>query len=190
MTTIGGMRASVSGMSDEAGLAAKDFNEVFSRGLALFDDKAKCLFIPNFLRYQASEKINPNIVKSLVKQAEFIPECFLKELALRNVLFFIEDLSPSLRESFEEVFQKENGCFFHEVYGVVFSKENAVSFAKISEFLSQRFVTFLSKPLSSNSKPSHTEETEEGGGSDLAGVRLVLVDGRWIESERTEVCNG
>lgn len=130
MTSLGGMRASIAGLADESGAASKDFKEVFSSGLALFDDKAKCLFVPNFLRYQATEKINPNIVKHLVRQSAFIPESFIKELALRNVLFFIKDLSPSLSESLPMSFRKKTAKSLR--------KSMAISLAKKARFLSER----------------------------------------------------
>ena len=181
MTGLGGMRASIAGLSDESGAAIKDFKEVFSSGLALFDDKAKCLFVPNFLRYQATEKINPNIVKGLVKQSEFIPESSIKELALRNVLFFIEELSPSLREGFDDAFAKQNGRIFHEVYGDFSSKENSVSFAKTIRFLPQSFVDFLRKPVSIKqlavSKPPIPTMSEIGKTLEVVeGKKPVAID--------------
>lgn len=149
MTAVGAMRASVAGLSDESGATSRDFNEVFEKGLALFDEKSKSVFLPNFLRYQASEKLNPNIVKGWVRQSAFVPESFVKELALRNVLFFIKDLSPSLCEAFHDQFAKETGSIFAEEYGEVFSKEKLVSFGKIIRFLPQSFLDFFTKPVSS-----------------------------------------
>ena len=137
----------------------------------MFDDKANCLFVPKFLQYQF-DKINPNIVKSLVKQSELIPESSLKEIALRNLLFFIKDLSPVFGEVFTDVFQKENGKTFQESYGD-FEKDNAFSFAKITPFLSQRFRDFLLKPVNSKQltgkplKPPSQEEPIAKGNVDL-----------------------
>lgn len=189
MTGVGAMRASIVGMADEAGVSTKDFKDVFATGLALFDDKAKCVFVPNFLTYQATVNINPNLVKGWIKQSEFLPECFLKELAIRNVVFFLEGKAPSLREGFDESFLKVNGVSFDEGYGVSLSKGNEVPFEKVAPFLSQRFVDSFRYSVNSKSKPAievkeYTHE-ENANDSQLA-TKLVQVGGKWHEAATGE----
>lgn len=188
MTGVGAMRASVVGMADEAGVSAKDFKDVFATGLALFDDKAKCVFVPNFLNYQATVNINPNLVKGWVKQSEFLPECFLKELAIRNVVFFLEGKAPSLREGFDDSFHKVNGVSFEEGYGVSLGKGNEVPFAKVERFLSQRFVDSFRYSVSSKVNQPYKEGTtrEENANDSQMMAALVLVDGKWHEAETGE----
>ena len=119
MTALGAMRASIEGLSAELRVPPEAFREVFgealkevfregsekvSTGLAIFDPEACCLFVPNFVRYQAAE--SPNVVKAWAKTLEYIPECKLKTLAVSSVNAYVEGLSEGFRKAFREAFGK------------------------------------------------------------------------------------
>jgi hypothetical protein len=122
MTMLGAMRATRSGLAEELQAFPEAFEEAFcqvlSKGLAKHDQKASCIWLPNFLKYQSAE--SPNVLKSWVKQAEFIPECGLKTLALQGLKDYAEASSEPFRKAFREAFAKD----FPES---VSSKQSAVS---------------------------------------------------------------
>ena len=117
MTALGAMRATVEGLSAELRVPAEAFHEVFgeafpegytegsekvSSSLAIFDPEACCLFVPNFVRYQAAE--SPNVIKAWAKTLEYIPECRLKTLAVSSVKAYVEGLGLGFRKAFAEAF--------------------------------------------------------------------------------------
>lgn len=118
MTSLGAMRANCQGLAAEAGVSAKEFSDVFDKGLAHFDDKANCIYVQNFLRYQSVE--SPNVAKSWVKQIQFIPECHLKEMAIDNMLAFLESSPKSFGKAFDEAYAKAFGKVLRENLTVSF----------------------------------------------------------------------
>lgn len=109
MTMLGAMRATQAGLAEELKASpeafAEAFAEVLSKGLAKADPKASCIWLPNFLRYQSAE--SPNVLKSWVKQVEFIPECELKTLAVAGLKAFAEGLGEGFAKAFREAFAKD-----------------------------------------------------------------------------------
>lgn len=109
MTSIGAMRATLAGLAAELGIPAKDFSEVFDKGMAKYDEKSLCVFLPNFLKYQSAE--SPNVVKNWVKQLAYIPEGYLKDEAVAmlqdSVKGMKEGFQKAFREAFAEVIRKE-----------------------------------------------------------------------------------
>ena len=118
MTALGAMRATVEGLSAELRVPPEAFGEVFgeplkegyteeavkkSNGLAVFDPEACCLYIPNFVRYQAAE--SPNVIKAWAKTLEYIPECRLKTLAVAGVKAYVEGMGEGFRKAFREAFR-------------------------------------------------------------------------------------
>ena len=118
MTSLGAMRANCQGLAAEAGVSAKEFSEVFDVGLAQFDDKANCIFVKNFLRYQSVE--SPNVAKSWVKQIQFIPECKLKEIAIDNMIAFLEASPKAFGKAFDEAYSKAFGKVLREGLSLAF----------------------------------------------------------------------
>lgn len=105
MTSIGAMRATVQGLAAELGVSPKDFAEVFDKGMAKYDEKALCVFLPNFLKYQSAE--SPNVIKNWVKQIAYIPEGFLKDEAVSSLKAYVEGMREGFRKAFHEAFRKE-----------------------------------------------------------------------------------
>ncbi len=117
MTAIGAMRATPDGLAaelwsdnDEAFVGfregfLKGFREVLSEGLAEHDSKACCVFIPNFVKYQAAE--SPNVIKAWAKQVEWVPECALRTRAVAGVEVYTKGLSEGFHKAFLKAFPKD-----------------------------------------------------------------------------------
>lgn len=92
MTSLGAMRATISGLAEELHWELKAFREVFgeglSKGLFQFDAEASFLGVPNFLKYNPPE--NPNVVKSWGNILDLIPECQLKVELFEYVKDFLK----------------------------------------------------------------------------------------------------
>jgi len=112
MTSIGAMRCSCVGLAAELGWGEKVFREAFrevsGKGMAKVDEKASCLLLPNFLKYNRPE--SPNVVKSWLGCIDLIPECTLKTETVQRVKGFLESLSEdfvkALPKGFAEAFGK------------------------------------------------------------------------------------
>lgn len=109
MTMLGAMRATQSGLSEELQATPEAFREAFAevltKGLAKVDQKASCIWLPNFLKYQSAE--SPNVLKNWAKQVEFIPECSLKTLAVAGLKDYAEASSEPFRKAFREAFPED-----------------------------------------------------------------------------------
>lgn len=105
MTSIGAMRATIPGLAAELGVTPKDFSEVFAKGLAKHDEKSLCVFLPNFMKYQAAE--SPNVIKNWVKQFAYIPEGLLKDEAIGSLKAYVEGMPEGFRKAFNEAMRKE-----------------------------------------------------------------------------------
>lgn len=119
MTALGAMRATIEGLSAELRVPTEAFREVFGEALpegrgkgyervaaslAIFDPEACCLYVPNFVKYQAAE--SPNVIKAWAKTLEYIPECGLKTLAVAGVKTYVEGLGEGFRKAFREAFRE------------------------------------------------------------------------------------
>mgnify|MGYP000376106677 FL=1 len=108
MTALGAMRATPEGLGAELKMEPEAFREAFGevlrQGLAEHDEEASCVFVPNFVRYQAVE--SPNVVKAWAKHLEWIPECELKNRAVAVAQAFVEGYGEAFRKAFRESFGK------------------------------------------------------------------------------------
>ena len=108
MTALGAMRATPEGLGAELKMEPKAFREAFEevlrQGLAEYDEEASCVFVPNFVRYQAAE--SPNVIKAWAKQLEWIPEGPLKARAVAGVQAFVEGYGEAFNKAFRESFGK------------------------------------------------------------------------------------
>jgi hypothetical protein len=78
----------------------KAFQEVLDKGLAKADLKARLVWLPNALKYNKPE--SPNVVKSWAKEIDLLPECELKDEAIRSILEYLETLGDSYKAPFLE----------------------------------------------------------------------------------------
>jgi hypothetical protein len=102
LTPFGCMRFSEAGMAEHLGWSLKDFQkafqEVLTKGMVRYDEKAKFLCLPNFIKYNQPE--NPNVVKSWGKLDGFLPECDLKVMYMHSVKAFVEGIGKGFGEAF------------------------------------------------------------------------------------------
>lgn len=126
MTGIGAMRATLPGLSAELGISQKEFSEVFTAGLAVFDASESCVFVHNFIKYQGCESIN--VLKSWVNQIQFIPHGKIKDIAVSSLYAYIEGKTDAFRLAFADAYMKAYGFAFAlpKAYPVS-SKQLAVS---------------------------------------------------------------
>lgn len=103
MTSIGAMRASVSGLASELRWTLKRFRNAFDMVLetrmAEYDDTCFCLVLPNFPKH--NPPANPNVVVSWNTQMELVPECELKYLLGQRLKLFLKGFSEKFQEAFE-----------------------------------------------------------------------------------------
>ena len=102
MTNLGAMRATSKGLADELEVLPEAFQEAFAVGLAEADEKARCVWVKNFVKYQSAE--SPNVIKSWAKQLDFIPECSLKTKAIQELKGYTQGLSEAFQKAFTEAF--------------------------------------------------------------------------------------
>src|SRR5260370_14225887 len=76
------------------------FAELSSRGLVKADWKARVVWVPNAIKYNAPE--NPNVVKSWRTAWDEIPECALKAEAYERLKAFTEGLGEGFGKAFVE----------------------------------------------------------------------------------------
>ena len=110
LTPLGAMRASAVGLMDELDWEAKGFpeafQEAFAEGLAKafwkHDRKARILWVPKFLKYNAPE--SPNVIKAWAKCLDDIPESPLKIEAIQSAKDYAEGLTEGYAKAFREAF--------------------------------------------------------------------------------------
>ena len=125
------MRANLQGMAAELGVSKKEFSEVFSSGLAIYNAEENCVFIPNFIKYQGCESLN--VLKSWVKQIQFIPHGKLKDKAVDTLYAFVQGKGEAFLLAFHDAYLKA----YKKEFGLakaypVSSKQLAVSSNKPS----------------------------------------------------------
>lgn len=108
MTSLGAMRATLSGLAEELAWEPEAFRgafaEVLSKGMAEHDKKACLVALPNFLKYNPPE--SPNVVKAWVSAIDLLPECGLKIRVIAGAGDFAKGLSQGFGEALPEVFAK------------------------------------------------------------------------------------
>lgn len=107
MTALGAMRATIPGLAAELGdpkAFGEAFREVFAKGLAKHDEKASCVYLPRFLKYNKPE--SPNVIKAWVHCIDLIPECGLKNEVIQEVKDYAEALPEAFGKALPEAFAK------------------------------------------------------------------------------------
>lgn len=108
MTSLGMMRATMSGLAEELGWEVKAFREAFGEafreGMVEASTEAPLIALPNFLKHNKPE--SPNVVKSWERILPELPECELKTQQMQRVKGFVEALPKAFREALPEAFGK------------------------------------------------------------------------------------
>ena len=82
----------------------KAFQELFGKGMAKADWKARVVWIPNAFKYNVPE--SPNVVKSWSGLLSEIPECSLKTEAIKQLKAYIEGMGKGFQDAFEKAYSK------------------------------------------------------------------------------------
>lgn len=105
MTMFGAMRGNPNGLANEIGMDPERFREglqeLLAKGMAEQDDGGM-IALPNFLKY--NPPANPNTVVSWAKQAEYLPECELRNVVFQRVNRFVEGLGEGFAKGLREPF--------------------------------------------------------------------------------------
>lgn len=114
MTPLGVIRANCPGLGCELGWKAgafkRAFAEILSVGIAHQDERATLIWFPNFLKYNLPE--SPNVVTSWVGAFGDLPECALRDAALRGAEMVVAGLSEPFQKAFREGFLEASGEAF------------------------------------------------------------------------------
>lgn len=111
MTALGAMRATPEGLSSDL----KDFREgfpeafreVLSKGMADYDEDARLIALPNFVKYNPPN--SPNVVKAWVGALEYIPESHLKTVVVQRAVAFTEGMSKGFRKAIPQALRDAMG---------------------------------------------------------------------------------
>ena len=79
----------------------KAFQEVFQKGMAKADFKARLVWLPNALKHNKPE--SPNVVRSWRVELDLLPECDLKNEAIARIRENLESIGQPYVQAFDEV---------------------------------------------------------------------------------------
>ena len=192
MTALGAMRATIPGLAAELGGKgfAEAFREVFAKGLAKHDEKASCVYLPRFLKYNKPE--SPNVVKAWAHSIDLIPECHLKSELIQEVKAYAEALPEAFSKALPEAFakampnqeqeqeqqqerRKKNGAA-----APVVQPEVPLSVPGLNEEVWQRWVAYrksIGKPLRSVSLNAAAVDLAKHGANQAAVVEQSVAQG-------------
>lgn len=106
MTAIGAMRGTLPGLAAEMGWLpdrlSEAFREALSKGIVEHDEKASCIALPNFLRYNPPE--SPNVVKAWEASLDLVPECTLKRVTIQRAKDFLKGKTKAFAEALPKAF--------------------------------------------------------------------------------------
>ena len=112
-TAIPGLfRAGRAAMAEELGWDQEAFDEafqeVFDKGMAKADFKARLVWLPNAIRHNKPE--SPNVVKSWRAEVDLLPECQLKNEAILAISEYLEGLGESFINAFKNnILEQDDG---------------------------------------------------------------------------------
>ncbi|MBX9452042.1 MAG: hypothetical protein KL801_09405 [Mesorhizobium sp.] len=106
MTALGAMRATMAGLAAEKRWTPEAFTEAFgealAKGMLEHEERAACVAVPNFLRYNPPE--NPNVVKAWASSLDLIPEGSLKILTIQRAKAFLKGRTKAFAEALPKAF--------------------------------------------------------------------------------------
>lgn len=101
-------RAGRASMAEELGWEVEDFDEafqeVFDKGMAKADFKARLMWIPNAIKH--NKPASPNVVTSWGREFDLLPECDLKLEAYEHLKASIHALGEAYGKAFDKAFRK------------------------------------------------------------------------------------
>jgi len=78
----------------------KAFEEVFAKGMAKADFKARLVWLPNALKHNKPE--SPNVVRSWRTELDLLPECTLRSEAIAHITKIIDHIGPAHAQALRE----------------------------------------------------------------------------------------
>lgn len=106
LTSLGAMRASVPGLADELHWEVARFepalNELCHHHMVRYDQTARFLWLPQFLKYNVPE--SPNVVKSWETAFGYLPESPLRDALVVHVKQLVSGLSLPFQEALPACF--------------------------------------------------------------------------------------
>jgi hypothetical protein len=106
MTALGAMRGTPAGLGADLSCSPEAFREAFqevlAKGMAEYDESARLIALPNFVKY--NPPINPNVLKAWAHQVEYLPECDLKTVVLQRAKAFAEGMGEAFAKAFLKAF--------------------------------------------------------------------------------------
>jgi len=107
LTSLGAMHASLAGIACELDWEMERLRQaidfVHQQGMVHYDEKARFIWLPNFLKYNAPE--SPNVIKSWETAFSYLPECDLQKQLLRFIQAFVSELSPAYQDALPDCFR-------------------------------------------------------------------------------------
>lgn len=99
-------RASRAGLADALGWGLSDFDrcwrEIEAAGMGEADWRARLVWLKNALRYNRPE--SPNVVISWGRAAHMLPECDLRDRAIRQMVYEIGKMGPGFQRAAQSSF--------------------------------------------------------------------------------------
>lgn len=105
-SAIGTLRAFPQGLAPEMGWSEQAFraafSEAFHKGMVRSSEKDGLIWLPNFMKHNASE--SPNVLKSWAGALDECPECGLKDDIFHSVQGLAQSLSKAFAVAFSQAF--------------------------------------------------------------------------------------
>jgi len=107
LTSLGAMHASLAGIACELEWEMERLRQaidaVQQQGMVQYDEKARFIWLSNFLKYNPPE--SPNVIKSWETALSYLPECSLQQQLILFVQQLVSQLSPAYQEALPNCFR-------------------------------------------------------------------------------------
>jgi hypothetical protein len=102
MTSVGGMRHTIGGLSSEKRWKSRRFlrafDELVKEMMVEYDENASCIILPNFIKHNPPD--NNSMVASWTPALDLIPDCGLKSRHIQRLTDFLREKKPNLLQTF------------------------------------------------------------------------------------------
>jgi hypothetical protein len=104
MTALGAMRGTANGIAAELGVSTSAVNELLNIHLVQYDPATSCLYVPDFIEWQAPE--STNVVKAWAKSFDLIPDGIFKRQVVLEAHAYIRTLSTPFQVAFDKALKE------------------------------------------------------------------------------------
>ena len=106
LTSLGAMHASFAGIACELDWTVERLRDaiesVHQKGMIRYDEQARLIWFPNFLKYNLPE--SPNVIKSWETALSYLPECELQKQLILHVKQYVSGLSVAFQGALPNCF--------------------------------------------------------------------------------------